>query len=247
MDSTDQAKKKQWIVLKADDLVYAADQPHGLSAPWTRFLDDLERRGAVAGLGLIGNALETADSRFVKRIRELVDKSGHEIWNHGYDHALNRINGQGERYSEFQNTSYEHQLEHLQKTQRLALERLGLVLRTFNVPGNAMDANTVPAVEAVPEIKVWIFGQPCGKYVLERAVNVEHPVIRPNFEAFRKQFDEAADRRYLVLQVHPPHWTEEDFAQFARVMDYLETKPVQFMTPYGLYAAETGQALKGGE
>ncbi|MDF2924438.1 MAG: polysaccharide deacetylase [Paenibacillaceae bacterium] len=222
---------KQSIILKADDLVH--DQNGLLSANWSRFLTYLERYGLKAGLGVIGQSLDKGSDGFAEQIRRLQEEEGHELWNHGYDHQLNGVDEQGNRYCEFQHTSYEYQLDHLLRTQRLARERLGLTLRTFGAPGNSIDAGTVDALQAVPEIEVWLFGQPSSKFVLERVVNAEHPVIRPNFAAFREQY--TPDREYLVLQLHPNSWNEGDFDQFTRIIDYLLLKPTEFVTPYAYY------------
>ncbi|CAN7592358.1 DUF2334 domain-containing protein [Paenibacillus sp. LjRoot56] len=225
----------QWIILKADDLVYSEDSPDGLSPAWNRFFNEMERRGIVASLGLIGNTLENADERFVYRVKHLIEK-GHEIWNHGYDHMLSKENDQNVVCYEFQNTSAEYQLEHLLRTQQLARKRLGVVLRTFGAPGNAIDDHTTKALEAVPDLMVWLFGRLSSKAVLERVVDIEHPVIHPNLEAFRQQYEaKGVDKKYLLLQIHPPHWNAADFTEFVQVMDYLEQKPVRFITPYRFY------------
>lgn len=233
--------KRQTVILKADDLLY--DPEAGLSAAWVRFLSFLERHQIKAGLGIVGHSLEEAGEAWLAGVRRLHESCGHELWNHGYDHVLNGVDEAGAAYCEFRDTSCEQQLEHLLRTQRLAWERLGITLHTFGAPGNAIDERTVQALHAVPELKVWLFGLPSDKFVLERRVHAEVPVIRPNCEAFLQQYD--AGLKYIVLQLHPGHWSEADFRQFTLIMDILLKKQVDFMTPYTYFLQTSQQASAG--
>ena len=95
-----------------------------------------------------------------------------EIWNHGYNHKLNGINENGETYHEFWNTTSDYQKEHLEKTQELALEKLGITLRAFGAPGNNHDSITLDVMNENDDIKVWFYGNPeSNKIVLERYYN----------------------------------------------------------------------------
>ena len=39
----------------------------------------------------------------------------------------------------------------------------------------------------------------------------------------------------MVLQGHPAVWKEEGFADLARIIEFLKTREVIFMTPYEFY------------
>ncbi|HPS10849.1 MAG TPA: hypothetical protein PK664_05710, partial [Paludibacteraceae bacterium] len=40
---------------------------------------------------------------------------------------------------------------------------------------------------------------------------------------------------YLVIQIHPNPWEDDDFADFQRMIDFLKDKKVTFMTPDEYY------------
>ena len=71
----------------------------------------------------LGNSLEKGNDKYYAKIKTIYNSCLIEFWNHGYDHVLKRTNEDGEKYWEFKNTSYEHQKEHLLKTQMLAKEK----------------------------------------------------------------------------------------------------------------------------
>ena len=223
---------KQFVILKADDL--HAKPGGSISPEWKRFIQFIQNKNIQAGLGLIGNALEIADWSFVQYLQKISHNPHFEIWNHGYNHLLNQKDKNGATYSEFKNTSRAYQKHHLLKTQELAKQYLGIVLHTFGAPGNAFDDNTAKVLQEIPEIHVWLFGRETpGKFVLKRTIDVEHPIFHPDYDYFLQHYN--PNQRYLVLQIHPAKWNEEQFNEFARVIDFLLRQDVTFVTPYAYF------------
>jgi peptidoglycan/xylan/chitin deacetylase (PgdA/CDA1 family) len=219
---------QQTVILKADDLRY--DPEHVVSPRWSRFVGHLVSEDIPAAFGLIGKSLEAAPEEFCKRQRALLKLGTYEIWNHGYDHALKRDDGRGGVWSEFKDTSLDHQRNHLLRTQVLARERLDVTLRTFGAPGNAIDRNTVAAVDACDDIEVWLFGNPAScKRVLKRTIDAEHPTHNPDFDAFRARY--RPDIEPLVLQLHPNSWDDARLEQFIRIVAFLKEAGAAFATP----------------
>jgi len=222
----------QLIILKADDLNY--DDKKIVSDNWTRFLHYAVSEKIKSSVGLICNSLETEDGRYFGLLQYL-DRTGYiELWNHGYDHRLYAKHPDGELYDEYRNSSLEFQKEQLRKAQTLAEEKLNITLRTFGAPGNAIDSTTISALQTFDEIKVWFFGpSDSGKFVLGRSADMEYPTGKPDYNSFVQNYD--ASKEYLIYQIHPNQWDEEQFEEFKRIISYLKEHQSTFILPYEYY------------
>lgn len=222
----------QTVILKADDVRYHPE--HILPPRWQTFNTYIIEQNINAGLGLIGNSLEDDNPEYFEHLLELHNSPHFEIWHHGYDHLLRGTNEKGETYHEFSNTSLDHQLDHLRKTQRLAKEKVGITLRTFGAPGNQIDDTTCQALDQMPELEVWFYASPNAKqFDLKRTISVEYPTHNPDFDAFKEHY--SPDYACLVLQLHPNSWDEDRFAHFDQIIQFLLNKDVSFILPYEYY------------
>jgi len=119
-------KAPQIIVLKLDDVT-----PHGgrgnlpVSPRWQRVTDFIAQNHLKASYGIIGWSLEQENPAYFAWIRNLHDKGLIEFWNHGYRDRKN-----GDQSGEFEGP-FAEQKDALEKTQRLAKEKLGIELRAF--------------------------------------------------------------------------------------------------------------------
>ena len=223
---------KQLIILKADDLSYSAN--YIIPLGFQNFIDYIENNNIKASIGLIGNSLEVNNEQYLQYIKNISLDGSFEIWNHGYNHKLTGTNENGETYHEFWNTTYDYQKDHLEKTQELALEKLGITLRAFGAPGNNHDLITLDVINENDEIKVWFYGNPeSNKIVLERHYNIEFSSQYPDYEEFVNNYP--ANEEYLALQIHPNAWDNEGFNQFELIIEFLMTQKVAFITPYEFY------------
>jgi len=222
----------QLIILKADDLIY--DDKKIVSDNWRRFLHYAVSKKIKASIGLICRSLETEDDRFFG-ILQYLDRTGYiELWNHGYDHRLDAQHPDGELYDEYRNSSLEFQKEQLRKAQTLAEEKLNITLRTFGAPGNAIDSTTISALQTFDEIKVWFFGlEESDKLVLGRSADMEYPTGKPDYNSFVQNYD--VSKEYLVFQIHPNQWDEEQFNEFKKIISYLKDLQSTFILPYEYY------------
>ena len=223
---------KQLIILKADDLSYSAN--YIIPLGFQNFIDYIENNNIKASIGLIGNSLEVKNEQYLQYIKNISSDGSFEIWNHGYNHKLTGTNENGETYHEFWNTTYDYQKDHLEKTQELALEKLGITLRAFGAPGNNHDSITLDIINENDEIKLWFYGNPeSDKIVLERHYNIEFSSQYPDYEEFVNNYP--ANEEYLALQIHPKAWDNEGFNQFELIIEFLMTQKVAFITPYEFY------------
>ncbi len=219
------------VVLKMDDL--QAREGSGFDN-WKRFTAFIDARELKAGIGIIGESLEGDHPQFFNWIKQKAASGRFEFWNHGYDHKQWQEDGRNLR--EFSGSTLAHQRKHFADTQRLASEKLDLVLTAFGAPFNATDANTVTVLREHPEVTVWMYGDAtatAGKFVAKREfkLNLETPVLNPNYDAFVKGWDAGPVPALLVLQGHPPYWSAAQFAEFVRIVDFLQQHNVRFVFP----------------
>jgi len=224
---------KQFVILKADDIIY--DKKTILPERWFKFIQLIQSRHAKAALGIIGHYLDKGDATYCRLLKELDASSTFELWNHGYTHSVGGsalVNP--ELPSEFYLTSLEEQIMHLYKTQDLARQKLDINLHTFGAPGNAIDQNTTFTVESCPDIWVWFFGDPkSNTVVLKRGGEIEFPTPNANFEEFSKRYD--PNRNCYVYQIHPNKWDDQQFSEFTRILDFLLEQQVTFINPAEYY------------
>ena len=223
---------KQFIILKADDLMF--DKSYIISQNWKRFIRYIIRKRIKSSIGIVGNSLKRRRSKYFSLIKNLNQSGYFEIWNHGYNHMLNVAKRDGKIYSEFSNTSYKFQKKHLLRTQNLAKKKLGITLRTFGAPGNAIDENTSQVIDEVDDIKVWLIGDISStKLILIDYCWIERPIHNPNYQGFLNCYNPKLE--YLLLQIHPGNWDDGRIEQFKKIIEYLIQADVTFILPYEYY------------
>jgi peptidoglycan/xylan/chitin deacetylase (PgdA/CDA1 family) len=212
------------VILKLDDVT--RNGAHGAAAVsprWQRCMDFLRQEQVKSSLGIIGKSLEADHEAYFQWIKDL-DRAGLvEFWNHGYEDKADQFNG----------TPVDQQRSALEKTQRLAKEKLGLHLRVFGVHWSPIDAATDAALAGLPEIKIWFEGPAKpkgGQTVLKRTIYMEKPTFVPNVENLKTCYEKFGHQQpYLLLQGHPNQWTDERFAAFMEIVKYLKAKGCAFM------------------
>ncbi len=232
--SLDHTEPRQFVILKLDD--YRADVP--VTKGWSQTFEFLNQNNVIGTLGIIGEGLEKQN---VQSIEWLLRQNaiGHEIWNHGYCHCRQEVNGQ--RISDFRGRNLANQKEDILRVQKLAREKIGLTLTTFGAPYNATDDNTALALSSAKMISVWLFKDtdddvvPTTLTQLKRikSVNIEYPVHNPDFEAFKKGFEAHRDKSVLVIQGHPNSWVNdpERFNEFKKIILFLKNEGAEFLAP----------------
>jgi peptidoglycan/xylan/chitin deacetylase (PgdA/CDA1 family) len=221
------------IVLKLDDMFV---QDGRVPDRWRRIADFSAARKIKVSIGIICNSLEGDHPEYIAELKRQAATGLVEFWHHGYDH---RQWHEGEvLLHEFAQTSLAHQKDHFERAQKLAKDKLGITFTTFGAPFNAVDDATVEVLADAPDIRVWLYGNvkaDGGKFIAHRvkAVNLETPVHKPNYDALVKGFEaeRANNHRYLVMQGHPVSWDDAAFAEFVRIVDYLAAEGCAFIFP----------------
>lgn len=233
-----------FVILKMDDLTERGAKPgEGVSPRWQAFAAACEELDVKASMGLIGNALENPSPAFVAWVRDKAASGRFQIWNHGFTHAEQPAEN-GQRRAEFIGPDAATQQATLERTQRLAKEKLGLTLTAFGSPFNVLDANTELAVAKVPELDAWFFGssksKACPAVVLPRVANLEHPTMKPSFGGLQRDFEKQRGSAVLVLQGHPNGWSPEQLEEFRKSVLFLKEQGCEFLTPAEYVARQRG-------
>lgn len=219
------------IIIKVDDLRNAGGKVH---PRWQKLVDFLKERKIKAGIGIICDSLEKDDPKYFQWIKDQHAGGLIEFWNHGYNHKEWEVDGK--KVQEFKGPSYEDQKKNLLRCNELAKQKLGFTLPAFGAGFNAIDDNTVKALSEDPDTKIWLYGDvknPAGKVVLDRIgnVNIENPTFVPSLDKFKAGYAKNPKRDYFVIQGHPAQWTDERFAQFVAIIDFLTAEKAVFTTP----------------
>ncbi len=218
----------QVIILKLDDVTtHGARGDLPVSARWQRVADFCERSQVKASFGIIGFSLEDDNPAYFEWIRNLHKRGWIEFWNHGY-----RNRKASDPAGEFQG-SFEQQKAALEKTQKLARDKLELELRAFGPHWSGTNEHTTRALEDIPELAMWFYGRgKTSKFVFPRVLTLESPIFVPDAARFKERYQQVArDRKCLALQGHPNAWDDERWKGFVEIIDYLKAQGCVFMTP----------------
>ncbi|HBC88897.1 MAG TPA: polysaccharide deacetylase [Lentisphaeria bacterium] len=238
-------KEPAVIILKLDDL----SQKNGKVHPsWQKISDFLESRKIKGSFGVVCESMQDAKPEYANWIKTRHDSGAIEFWFHGWDHASH--NEGGKSLSEFDTRSYEEQKSRFDRSQKLALEKLGFAFETFGPGGGGsgqhFDANTCKVMQDDPYMKAWLYNKPidddgkklqeAGKItILDRVweVNIEGAVGVPDSKKLIAGYKSHPDRKYFVLQGHPQMWAGARFDEFVKIIDFLTEQKCVFVTPMG--------------
>lgn len=226
------------IILKLDDV-------SGASPMWKKVFAFLKEKNIKSSAGVICNSLQGDKKAYYAWIKEVNDTGLVEFWHHGWDHKMWEENGV--KLQEFKGPSYEQQKQHLVDAQNIMKEKTGITFRTFGAPFNAVDDNTIKALNEMEDIKVFLYGNKKqaaelpNMMVLERTqMNIEQPLFLPNSERIKTDYAKLKGKHdVFVIQGHPNNWApEERYAEFVRLIEFLISENCEFVTPYEYYQSK---------
>lgn len=240
------------IVVKLDDL--KTSNSGAFSANWRRVANFAAARRVKMGFGVIAKSLESPNAAYLDWLRATRDGGWVEFWLHGYDHATH-AGADGVTHGEFVGRGYADYKTRLDQSQSLALARLGIRFKAFGPPGGgedgSLDAAAMQALHDDPHLRGVLYPSPLDAggatlqargeiMIMDRvwSVNIEQPLFVPDLEKFIAGYVRyAPSRRYLVIQGHPPNWTDEArISAFEGIIDYLIAQGCVFVTPSELAA-----------
>lgn len=229
-------------IIKADDV----RSPH---AKWERFIQVSQQRNVKVSIGLIGNSLEKNDPTYHQWLNQWLKTGQVEFWHHGWDHKTWEIDGK--KFHEFGGSGYDHQKNHLLKTQNAIKPIIGKPFITFGSPNNAMDEDTTRALNEMSELRL-IFVYPTrpviqhlkNKTLLPMMLRGEHDGTgKPNFDKFKQEYLSKKSSTPVftltALQFHPMGFSDEGFKHYTDILDFLLSEGWTFMLPEE-YLAQSG-------
>jgi len=232
LQSCETPPEQKFVILKLDD-VTAGEGGEVVSARWQRVADFLEEKQIKAGFGVIGFSLEGDNPEYFKWITDRAERGFIEFWNHGY---YNRT--KGDTIGEFEGT-YEQQLRALQLTDSLAESKLGL---RFTVWGPHWSGTNEDTDRALSQTQISMtLGYPVNPvhykgYVVPHNLDMEYPVHNPDFKEFVKAYrGKWKNLEFFYLQGHPNSWDDTRWENFVKIVEFLESENVKFVTPTELY------------
>jgi len=218
------------VVLKLDDI--AAQKNSCKSLP---VMEYLLQRNVKASYGVIANRLDETAYPLLSKVLNAVDTKGKpmvEIWHHGLAHSRN-----GDIF-EFKNTPYEQQKKSFDSAHELVKKHLKVNMSTFGAPFNAVDSVCLKVIaEHGGYTKVFYaylnVNFKTGFDKLNNRVGIEIETGKPDFNYFMSEYKKNTSYLHsnIVLQGHPPQWTEEGFAEFKKILDFLDTKHAEYVLP----------------
>lgn len=211
--------KHRTAIIKADDL---GKEP-SLDC-WWRLLDALDRRGIPISVGVVAAKIGRHQSSSIDRLTLQLREGGHELWNHSYSHL------------DYARLAIEHQAEDLRRSQAVVEEVFGARPSLFGAPFNSMNEATIKALEANGDFTGVYFSRLPTLLETVPYWNLCPPELvrgfyrQPDFGEFSPRYERRKDRRPIVLQVHPPMWSQHGFNDFIRIVDWLIDEDWQFLT-----------------
>lgn len=230
------AAEPQVILLKLDDVIARRVGTKPVSDRWQKVHDYLKANNIKGSFGIITESLEKDNAMYFQWIKDIHDAGLIEFWMHGYH--MKNANEPGE----FEHGTAREQQAILEKGARLAKEKLGFDLPAFSPHWSGTTDATDEAMEAVPSIKIWLYGPKKPKFFtrlsIERIMALENPTFVPDPVKFKTFYEaKAATEPVLVLQGHPDQWDDKRWDGFTQIIDFLKSKNVVFLTP-SEYAAK---------
>jgi len=226
------AAAQRIAIVKTDDVTSA-------NGKWDRCFKIANDKGIKVSAGIIADSFEKQGPEYGEWLKKWNATDMVEFWNHGWDHK--RWTEDGKNKSEFGDSGYDHQIEHLRKAQAAYKNVIGKDFTIFGSPFNAMDEDTAKALKNIPELKL-VFcnpGAPAtkamrGKVLLPMNLRGEHNGTgKPNFEKFKEDYNknDSPDLTFAAIQFHPMGFSEKGFQDYAAILDFLKSEGWTFMLP----------------
>lgn len=225
-----QETKPQVILLKLDDVIARRVGSKPVSDRWLKITDYLKSNSIKGSFGIITESLEQDNPVYFQWLKDIQKEGLIEFWMHGYH--MKKASEPGE----FEHGTAAEQQAILEKGMKLAKEKLGFLLPAFGPHWSSTTEATDEALQAVPDIKIWLYGPAKPKHFtrlsIERVLALENPTFVPDPAKFKTVYEsKAASREVLVLQGHPDQWDDKRWAGFVEIIEFLKSKNVVFSTP----------------
>lgn len=234
------AAEEKIVIWKMDDV--RAGEKKRLAQGFKRLAEWAKTEKTVVTMGVICDSLAQPDADDVAWIKTNAVENGGvvEFWHHGWDHR-SWTEG-GKQFWEFRGMDVATQTKHLKDAQAVFQQATGLTFRVFGAPFNQTDDATIAAMDAVPEIGIWMY-PPKGetkRRVLGRTLNIEVATGKVSYAKFAQDFAAKKPTSMMLLQGHCGMWNDESFNDFVKIAALLKREGWVTMTA-SQYAEKSGK------
>ncbi|MGE9293185.1 MAG: DUF2334 domain-containing protein [Puniceicoccales bacterium] len=221
-------------VIKADDLRVPNEK-------WQRFVQIAEDKDIKVSIGIIAYGFPEKDTEAVQWVRDLQQSGRVEFWNHGWDHNIWKDENGG-KVTEFSKSGLGHQKGNLEKAQKKIERIVGERPTIFGAPFNAMDLDTLRALEDHSEFKgIFLYHnkEPLKSHPVDELCMLYMNLPgegdgtgKPNFDKFRAKYESRKNEiTFAALQFHPPYFSPQGFEEFTKIIDFLKAEGWSIMLP----------------
>jgi peptidoglycan/xylan/chitin deacetylase (PgdA/CDA1 family) len=221
-----------------------------MTSNWERFISKSREYNIPVCIGIISKNMTSAATK--ARVKELALSRNNDgklliqFWNHGYDHS--RIN----KIEEFKTPDLAYQIEHIQLAQEFLKDSLDIDCDTFSTPYNESSVITFDALKLFPKIKIWMCYQQQEKQFHSSWIDPNLNKLNAGYaqilldvhclsvnyvptKSVKLYLERNKQLSYLVIQIHPNVWKDQEFNDYKALIEYLKLKKMNFMTPHEYY------------
>lgn len=211
------------VIWKLDDV--KAGEKKRLAPGFKRVAEWAKAEKTVVTMGVICDSLAQPNADDVAWIKANAIENGGvvEFWHHGWDHR-SWADATGKAMWEFRGPDVATQAKHLKDACELFKKTTGLTFHAFGAPFNQADDATVAAMDAVPELAIWMY-PPKGetkRKTLGRTLNIEVATGKVSYDKFAKDYAAKKPATMMLLQGHCGMWNDDSFNDFVKIAALLK-------------------------
>ena len=217
------AAEDKVVIWKMDDV--RAGEKRRLQAGFKRVAEWAKAEKTVVTMGVICDSLAQPNADDVAWIKANAIESGGvvEFWHHGWDHR-SWTDAAGKQQWEFRGPDVATQSKHLRDAQAIFRQTTGLTFRVFGAPFNQADDATIAAMDAVPEITLWMYPpkNETKRKLLGRSLNMEVATGNVSYAKFAQDYATRKPTGMMLLQGHCGMWDDDSFRDFVKIATLLK-------------------------
>jgi peptidoglycan/xylan/chitin deacetylase (PgdA/CDA1 family) len=211
------------VIWKLDDV--KAGEKKRLAAGFKRVAAWAKAEKTVVTMGVICDSLAQPNADDVAWIKANAIENGGavEFWHHGWDHR-SWADATGKAMWEFRGPDVTTQAKHLKDAQAIFKQTTGLTFRVFGAPFNQTDDATITAMDAVPELTIWMYPpkNETKRKALGRTLNIEVATGKVSYDKFAKDYAAKKPTTMMLLQGHCGMWNDDSFNDFVKIAALLK-------------------------
>jgi peptidoglycan/xylan/chitin deacetylase (PgdA/CDA1 family) len=217
------AAEDKVVIWKLDDV--KAGEKKRLAPGFKRVAAWAKAEKTVVTMGVICDSLAQPNADDVAWIKANAIENGGvvEFWHHGWDHR-SWTDATGKAMAEFRGPDVATQAKHLKDACAIFKQTTGLTFHIFGAPFNQTDDATIAAMDAVPELTLWMYPpkNETKRKVLGRTLNMEVATGKVSYDKFAQDYATKKPTTMMLLQGHCGMWNDASFNAFVKIAALLK-------------------------